>query len=221
MEPTRFRGHPEAFARGAFDAQDPSPLCSNGGGLPLSRGGARRLEPQGRGVGGAAQASDASASLERRRRGWQTICAPSWCSTRWKWRLVSDGRAMSSTIATRAANTSLAFGKRCREAGVRPFMGSVGDAYDNAMAESFFLHARGRTAQPPSLRLPGRSEDGVLQLYRRLVRSRPPALGAGISIANDLRNRRKARPDRRIIPSPPTVHESGSIPVYRSRCLEL
>ena len=34
--------------------------------------------------------------------------------------------------------TSLAFGKRCSEAGVRPSMGSVGDAYDNAMAESFF-----------------------------------------------------------------------------------
>ena len=34
--------------------------------------------------------------------------------------------------------TSLAFCKRCREAGVRPSMGSVGDAYDNAMAESFF-----------------------------------------------------------------------------------
>ena len=52
--------------------------------------------------------------------------------------------------------TSVAFGKRCSEAGVRPSMGgackrlrvakprgvagggSVGDAYDNAMAESFF-----------------------------------------------------------------------------------
>ena len=34
--------------------------------------------------------------------------------------------------------TSLAFGKRCQEMGVRPSMGSVGDAYDNAMAESFF-----------------------------------------------------------------------------------
>ena len=32
----------------------------------------------------------------------------------------------------------MAFGKRCGEAGVRPSMGSVGDAYDNAMAESFF-----------------------------------------------------------------------------------
>jgi putative transposase len=35
-------------------------------------------------------------------------------------------------------NASLAFGKRCREMGVRPSMGTVGDAYDNAMAESFF-----------------------------------------------------------------------------------
>lgn len=34
--------------------------------------------------------------------------------------------------------TSIAFGLRCREAGVRPSMGSVGDAYDNAMGESFF-----------------------------------------------------------------------------------
>lgn len=33
--------------------------------------------------------------------------------------------------------TSLGFGGRCREAGVRPSMGSVGDAYDNAMCESF------------------------------------------------------------------------------------
>jgi len=34
--------------------------------------------------------------------------------------------------------TSIEFGKRCREAGVRPSMGSVGDCYDNAMCESFF-----------------------------------------------------------------------------------
>lgn len=34
--------------------------------------------------------------------------------------------------------TSIIFGKRCEEAGVRPSMGSVGDAYDNALAESFF-----------------------------------------------------------------------------------
>ena len=34
--------------------------------------------------------------------------------------------------------TAVAFGHRCGEFGVRPSMGTVGDAYDNAMAESFF-----------------------------------------------------------------------------------
>ena len=56
--------------------------------------------------------------------------------------------------------TSIEFGNRCRRAGVRPSMGSVGDCYDNAMAESFFAtlecelldrssfktHAQARTA---------------------------------------------------------------------------
>jgi putative transposase len=32
----------------------------------------------------------------------------------------------------------LAKAKRCEEMGVKPSMGTVGDAYDNAMAESFF-----------------------------------------------------------------------------------
>lgn len=34
--------------------------------------------------------------------------------------------------------TSIAFGQRCREANVRPSMGSAGDCFDNAMCESFF-----------------------------------------------------------------------------------
>jgi len=34
--------------------------------------------------------------------------------------------------------TSIAFGKLCQEAHVRPSMGSIGDCYDNAMCESFF-----------------------------------------------------------------------------------
>jgi putative transposase len=55
--------------------------------------------------------------------------------------------------------TSLAFGNRCREAGVRPSMGSVGDAYDNAMCESFFasleceLLARRRFASQADARM--------------------------------------------------------------------
>ena len=39
--------------------------------------------------------------------------------------------------------TSLAFGERCRQMQVRPSTGTVGDAYDNAMAESFFASLEG------------------------------------------------------------------------------
>ena len=34
--------------------------------------------------------------------------------------------------------TSIEFGHRCGAAGARPSMGSIGDAYDNRMCESFF-----------------------------------------------------------------------------------
>ncbi len=69
-------------------------------------------------------------------------------STNLKTRLVLD--ALDMAIAVRKPGnvihhsdkgsqyTSLAFGNRCKEAGVRPSTGSVGDAYDNAMCESFF-----------------------------------------------------------------------------------
>lgn len=54
---------------------------------------------------------------------------------------------------------ALAFGQRCKVLGVRPSMGSRGDAYDNAMAESFFatleceLLARRRFASHAEARL--------------------------------------------------------------------
>jgi putative transposase len=56
--------------------------------------------------------------------------------------------------------TSVAFGKRCGEAGVRPSIGSVGDAYDNSVAESFFstleaeLLSRRRLTSQAEARMP-------------------------------------------------------------------
>jgi putative transposase len=44
--------------------------------------------------------------------------------------------------------TSVAFGKRCREAGIVTSMGSVGDAYDNAAAESFIATLKSDTHLP-------------------------------------------------------------------------
>ena len=50
--------------------------------------------------------------------------------------------------------TALAFGQRCRAAGVRPSMGSVGDCYDNALCESFFATLECELLDRVSLRTP-------------------------------------------------------------------
>ena len=54
--------------------------------------------------------------------------------------------------------TSITFGLRCREWGVRPSMGSVGDCYDNAMAESFFATLECELLARTSLRNPREAE---------------------------------------------------------------
>ena len=89
--------------------------------------------------------------------------------------------------------TSLAFGNRCKEAGVRPLMGSVGDAYDNAMAESSLstleceLDPGMRNAEPAFLQLAGRGSHGLLRLRRSFLQSPAPALEHRLSISSRLR----------------------------------
>jgi putative transposase len=59
--------------------------------------------------------------------------------------------------------TSIAFGKRCEEAGVRPSMGSVGDAYDNAMAESFFATLECELLERRPLATPSETQRAVFE----------------------------------------------------------
>jgi putative transposase len=50
--------------------------------------------------------------------------------------------------------TAVGFGLRCRDAGVRPSMGSVGDCYDNALCESFFATLECELLDRVTLRTP-------------------------------------------------------------------
>jgi putative transposase len=59
--------------------------------------------------------------------------------------------------------TSIAFGKRCKEAGVRPSMGSVGDCYDNAMCESFFATLECELLDRTRFRTPSEAEPAVFE----------------------------------------------------------
>ena len=82
--------------------------------------------------------------------------------------------------------TSIAFGRRCEQAGVQPSMGSVGDCFDNAMCESFFATLEMRTTRPPPLQNPDRSAHGDLRVQRRLVQSPPPSFGTRLPFTNQL-----------------------------------
>jgi transposase InsO family protein len=88
-------------------------------------------------------------------------------------RIIGEGSERGSQY------TSVKFGKRCREVGLKPSMGSVGGAYDNAVAESFLATSSG-SSRPPPLPRSGRSQDGRLRLDRTLLHraAGTPASGA-------------------------------------------
>jgi putative transposase len=75
--------------------------------------------------------------------------------------------------------TSIGFGLRCREAGVRPSMGSVGDCYDNAMCESFFATLECELLVSRSFRNPAEAKGAVFEFIEGWYnpRRRHSALG--------------------------------------------
>ena len=82
---------------------------------------------------------------------------------------------------------SLAFGQQARAAGIAQSMGSKGDCFDNAVAESCFAtfkkgaHPRSRVADE------GRAAHGGLLVHRDLLQPPPPALDARVPLARAVR----------------------------------
>lgn len=75
--------------------------------------------------------------------------------------------------------TSIEFGKRCREAGVRPSMGSTGDCYDNAMCESFFATLECELIDRSSFRTHEEARNAIIDFIEGFynTRRRHSALG--------------------------------------------
>ena len=112
-------------------------VCQDLDGVSVRGGGARCLQPPGGGLG------DGRPSAHR----------------------TGPGRAEHGPLAAPCARGDSSqrpglavhvdpFGARCAEAGVRPSTGSVGDAYDNALCESFFATAGVRVVDRRSCSAP-------------------------------------------------------------------
>jgi len=83
--------------------------------------------------------------------------------------------------------TSIAFGNRCREAGVQPSMGSVGDAYDNAMCDSFFATLECELLDRQRFHTPAEARLAVFDFIEGWSRYAASPLGARLPLAPRLR----------------------------------
>ena len=83
--------------------------------------------------------------------------------------------------------TSLEFGKRCREAGVRPSMGSVGDCFDNSDVRIVLRYAGVRTPGAASIPHPGAGGADRVRVHRGLVQHAASALVDRLLVADGLR----------------------------------
>ncbi len=83
--------------------------------------------------------------------------------------------------------TSIPFGLRCKEVGVRPSTGSVGELLRQRHVRKLLCLARARTVAEASIPDARRSEDGDLRLHRGAVQSEAPPLRPGACLTHHLR----------------------------------
>ena len=78
--------------------------------------------------------------------------------------------------------TSLAFGKRCQQAGVRPSMGTVGDCFDNAMCESFFATLECELLERTSFKTQAEARLAVFDFIEGWYNPPSPSFGTQLSV---------------------------------------
>lgn len=105
--------------------------------------------------------------------------------------------------------TSLAFGGRCREAGVRPSMGSVGDAYDNAMCESFFATLECELLDRERFRTQADARLAIFDFIEGWYN--PRRRHSALDYLSPMIYERSHRTRDRTVPSGATIDEGGAI----------
>ncbi len=114
--------------------------------------------------------------------------------------------------------TSLAFGRRCRDAGVRPSMGSVGDAYDNAMCESFFATLECELLDRERFRTQADARLAVFDFIEGWYN--PRRRHSALDYLSPMIYERTCGIDDRTVPSGSTIDQGGAISVSPSGAVQ-
>ena len=120
----------------------------------------------------------------------------------------SLSRDVATTAFESAQYTSIAFGKRCEQLSVRPSMGSAGDAYDNAMAESFFATLECELLDRTRFQTQAEARMAVFEWIEGWYNPQRHHSSIGYLSPNEF-ERRYAAGEKRggSAPAPPTTHE--------------
>lgn len=108
-----------------------------------------------------------------------------------------------------AQYTSIAFGQRCREMGVRPSMGSVGDCFDNAMCESFFATLECELLDRRKFKTQIEARLAVFEFLEGWYNSRRRHSALGYLSPADFERQAEGSPLRKTPPLPPDPHHPG------------
>jgi putative transposase len=114
--------------------------------------------------------------------------------------------------------TSLAFGRRCRDAGVRPSMGSVGDAYDNALCESFFATLECELLDRERFRTQADAHLAVFDFIEGWYN--PRRRHSALDYLSPMMYERTARIGDRTVTSGSTIDQGGAISVSPSGAVQ-
>ena len=112
--------------------------------------------------------------------------------------------------------TAVLFAKRCAKAGIEISMGSVGDAYDNAVCESFHATLKKELDPPPLLADQARARLRRVRIHRSVLQPRAPTLNARQALPSRVRAPPRRAHDsshhnRRTSPPPTTTRVSSEI----------
>ena len=105
--------------------------------------------------------------------------------------------------------TSIGFGQRCREMGVRPSMGSVGDCFDNAMCESFFATLECELLDRRKFKTQAEARLAVFEFLEGWYNSRRRHSALGYLSPAEFERQAEAPALRKMPPLPPDLHHPG------------